>query len=201
MLNPLIGTLDIKIRRMRASALILAASVVAACSDVDPRPAPTQTAAASAPLADKPAQPALVLPLEVDPKLAETFVRIGFGIEKGFQSTDFLTPRLRTVQAVPLIQMVKQYNAFEGERVAAAVQRLRGQVAGVEFGRDGSPVLILELPYWTHQREESQMQGTGTQISDSDNERLLHDLRRTFVDELNASEFTVKGRRVRVWWS
>jgi hypothetical protein len=186
---------------MRASALSLVAVLLAACNDTSPGPAAVQAAAASAPVAERSGQPQLILPLEVDPKLAETFVRIGFGMERGFQSTDFLTPRLRTVQAVALIQLVKSYNNFEGERVAAAVQRFRGQVSGVEFGRDGSPVLIIELPYWTHQREESQIQGMGAKISDSDNERLVQDLRRTFVEELKASEFTIKGRRVRVWWS
>ncbi|BDI07279.1 hypothetical protein [Sphaerotilus microaerophilus] len=143
----------------------------------------------------------MVLPLEVDLKVAETFVRIGYGLEKGFQSTGFLTPRLRTVQAVPLIKMVKQYNDFEGERVAAAVQDLRGKVSGVEFGRDGSPVLFIELPYWTHQREETMIEGTGVKIDDKDTEQFITHLRKVFVSDLKASEFSVRGRTVRVWWS
>jgi hypothetical protein len=102
---------------------------------------------------------------------------------------------------VPLIKLVRQYNSFEGERVAAAVQQLRGRVSGVEFGRDGSPVLFIELPYWTHQREETLTEGMGTKIPDSENEQLVSELRRTFVTELKASEFSVRGRRVRVWWS
>jgi hypothetical protein len=133
--------------------------------------------------------------------LAETFVRIGFGLEKGFQSTDFLTPRLRTGQAVPLIKLVPQYNDFEGEQVAAAVQQLRGRVSGVEFGRDGSPVLFIELPYWTHQREETVTEGMGTKIPDVESEQFVSELRHIFVTQLKASEFSVRGRRVRVWWN
>lgn len=143
----------------------------------------------------------MVLPLEVDTKLAETFVRIGYGLEKGFQSTDFLTPRLRTTQAVPLIKLVKQYNEFEGEKVAAAVQQLRGKVSGIEFGRDGSPVLFIELPYWTHQREETLTEGMGVKIEDKENDQLVAQLKQVFVAELKASEFSIRGRRVRVWWS
>lgn len=143
----------------------------------------------------------MVLPLEVDSKLAETFVRIGYGLEKGFQSTDFLTPRLRTIQAVPLIKLVKQYNDFEGEKVAAAVQQLRGKVSGIEFGRDGSPVLFIELPYWTHQREETLTEGMGTKIDDREIDQFVAQLKQVFVTELKASEFSVRGRRIRVWWS
>ena len=185
---------------MRALITILVALLASACNNSGGNYIPAQ-ASAPAPVPGTPRPPELVLPLEVDPKLAEAFVRIGFGIERGFQSTDFLTPRLRTVQAVPLIRMVKQYNEFEGERVAATVQQLRGKVSAVEFGRDGSPVLFIELPYWTHQREETLTGGMGVKIPDDENEKFIEELRRLFVNELKASEFSVRGRRVRIWWS
>jgi len=185
---------------VRSIILTLATVFASACNNGGGYYVSTQ-AAASAPVPGTPRPPGLVLPLEVDLKLAETFVRIGYGLEKGFQSTDFLTPRLRTVQAIPLIKMVKQYNEFEGERVAGAVQDLRGKVSGVEFGRDGSPVLFIELPYWTHQREETMTEGMGVKIDDKDTEQFVAHLRKVFVNELKASEFSVRGRRVRVWWS
>jgi hypothetical protein len=184
----------------RSTTLILATVLVSACNNGGGYHVSTQ-AEASAPVPGTQRSPELVLPLEVDLKLAETFVRIGYGLEKGFQSADFLTPRLRTAQAVPLIKMVKQYNDFDGERVAAAVQNLRGKVSGVEFGRDGSPVLFIELPYWTHQREETTAEGMGLKIDDKDIEQFVAQLRKVFVTDLKASEFSVRGRRVRVWWS
>lgn len=142
----------------------------------------------------------LVLPLEVDLKVAEDFVRIGYGIDKErrFQSTEFLTPRLRSTQAAHLVRLVKQYNNFEGERVASAVTSLRGRVAGVEFGREGSPVLYLELPYWTNQREEAT--GPGVKIAAAENDDFVAELRALFVNELKADEFSARGRRVRIWW-
>lgn len=144
----------------------------------------------------------LVLPLEVDLQVAEAFVKIGFGLNKDqrFESTEFLTPRLRSTQTVTLIRLVKHYNEFDGERVALAVEKLRGRVSGVEFGREGSPVLYIELPYWTHQREESLRNGAGTKISDAENDKLIQDLKQVFVGELKADEFSVAQRRVRVWW-
>ena len=185
---------------VRFIILTLAVLFTSACSDSGGYYIRTN-AAASAPVPGTPRSPEMVLPLEVDAKLAETFVRIGYGLEKGFQSTDFLTPRLRTVQAVPLIQLVKRHNEFEGERVAAAVQQLRGKVSGVEFGRDGSPVLFVELPYWTHQREETLTEGMGVKIEDKENDQLVAQLKQVFVTELKASEFSVRGRRVRIWWN
>ena len=144
----------------------------------------------------------LILPLEVDQQVAETFVRIGFGLnqKQRFQSTEFLTPRLRTAQATPLIRLVKEYNEFNGERVAAAVEKLRGRVSGVEFGREGSPVLYIELPYWTHQREETVPTGMGIKITDAESDKIVEELRHVFVSELKADEFSVNRRRVRIWW-
>jgi len=178
--------------------------MLGACSDgggyVLESKAPPSAAAASA--ASSSGARDSVLPLEVDQQVAETFVRIGFGLNKGqrFQSMEFLTPRLRTSQAVPLISLVKQYNEFDGERVSAAVEKLRGRVSGIEFGREGSPVLYIELPYWTHQREEATTAETDAKIPEAENDKFVAELRQVFVDELKADEFSVNRRRIRVWW-
>ena len=184
---------------MRYIILILATVFTSACNNGAGNYIPANLAA-SAPVRGTPRPPEMVLPLEVDAKIAETFVRIGYGLEKGFQSTNFLTPRLRTTQAIPLIKMVQQYNEFEGEKVAVAVQQLRGKVSAIEFGRDGSPVLFIELPYWTHQREETLTEGMGVKIQDKENEQFIAQLKQVFVTELKASEFSVRNRTVRVWW-
>ena len=190
----------------RYSVAVLLA-VLAACTDrggyfLEAKPSPAASAASAASAANPTGAKDLILPLEVDQQVAETFVRIGFGLNKNqrFQSTEFLTPLLRTNQVVPLISLVKQYNNFEGQRVAAAVERLRGRVSGFEFGREGSPVLYIELPYWTHQREEHATAGMGAKISDADNAKFIAEIQQVFVGELKADEFSVNRRRIRVWW-
>ena len=184
---------------MRTIVLIAFMFVVAACTDRGGYYVETKPSAKASGVADG---EVLILPLEVDPQVAEAFVRIGYGLDekKNFQSTVFLTPRLRTVQATPLIRLVKEYNEFNGERVAAAVEKFRGRVSAVEFGREGSPVLYFELPYWTHQREEAVPKGMGTKITEAENEMFIAELRQLFVGELKADEFSVEHRRVRVWW-
>lgn len=181
---------------------VLVLFTLSACTDGGGYRVEAKAPPAAAMAAESPDGQKLVLPLEVDQQAAEAFVRLGFGLNEGqrFQSTAFLTPFLRTTQAAPLIRLVKEYNEFNGERVAAAVEKLRGRISRLEFGREGSPVLYIELPYWTHQREEADTSIQGTRITDAENDRLVDELRQVFVDELKADEFGVDGRRVRVWW-
>ncbi|HEY6621562.1 MAG TPA: hypothetical protein VIY68_18610 [Steroidobacteraceae bacterium] len=147
------------------------------------------------------------IPLPVDMNLAKQFVRLGFGAmvlgEVGFQSTEFLTPVLSTRQASELVLLVPEYGPFKGAAVANGIQRFAGRVSGVAFGRELSPVLYVHLPYWTHQREGPNTKGIGTKISDKENEQLVAELKKVFVDELEAEEFgpdTINSRVIRIWW-
>jgi hypothetical protein len=147
------------------------------------------------------------LPLPVDMNLAKQFVTIGFGPnilgQQGFQSTQFLTPVLSTRQASELIRLVPEYRTFRGAEVAKGVERFAGRVSGVAFGRELSPVLYVHLPYWTHQREGLIPKGMGEKISDRDNQQLVAELRKVFVDELKAEEFgpdSIQERVIRIWW-
>jgi hypothetical protein len=89
------------------------------------------------------------IPLSVDMKLAKQFVSIGFGPmvlgETGFQSTQFLTPTLSTLQASELVLLVPEYGHFKGAAVAKGIQGFAGRVSGVAFGREGSPVLYVQM--------------------------------------------------------
>lgn len=147
------------------------------------------------------------LPLEVDMELAKKFVTIGFGPrvlgKPGFESTQFLTPQLSTRQASELITLVPEYGQFHGAAVAEALLRFSHRVSGVQFGREGSPVLYIDLPYWTHQREGPLSKGAGERISEEENEKLVQELRQVFVGELNAEEFSIdliRKRTIRIWW-
>jgi hypothetical protein len=147
-------------------------------------------------------------PLEVDMSLAEQFVKLGFGPQilgqRGFQSTQFLTPPLSTRQASQLVQLIPEYGRFfKGAEVAKGIQRFSGRVSSIQFGREGSPVLYIDLPYWTHQREGPLTKVAGQRISDQENQQLVRELRKVFVDELQAEEFSadsINKRTIRIWW-
>jgi hypothetical protein len=147
------------------------------------------------------------LPLEVDIDQAEKFVKIGFGFQvlgkRSFQSTQFLTPTLSTRQASQLVQLVPEYGSFHGDLVAKALLLFTGRVSGVRFGREGSPVLYIDLPYWTHQREGPIAKSAGVRIPEDENRQMIQELRKVFVDKLHAEEFSTDGigtRTVRIWW-
>jgi len=121
----------------------------------------------------------------------------------GFQSTEFLTPPLSTKQASQLVLVVPEYGRFKGALVAEGIRRFTGRVMSIQFGREGSPVLYVQLPYWTHQREGPITHQMGTRIPDEEHKRLVEELRKVFVDELSAEEFgpdTIDKRRIRIWW-
>ena len=137
---------------------------------------------------------------------ARTFVKLVYadiltdGAE--FRSLEFFTDLMPTNEIQELVGLVKSYNAFEGERVAQAIERFGGRVRGWRFGRSGSPALEVELPYWTHQVEGVSPQTEGVVISDVDHESLLQELSElAHTLDADACETTDERRHtVRIWW-
>lgn len=135
---------------------------------------------------------------------ALAFVKLGYGDMFGrqFRSLNFNTEELNTDDAQRVIRLVDSYNAFKGEKVAAALTQFRGRVTSYQFGRERSPVLYINLPYWTHQREGSP-KGQGERIDDAEFRKLVAELRGIFSGTLACDEFEldpVRKRTVRIWW-
>ena len=132
------------------------------------------------------------------------FVRLGFGDDFGldFRSLYFRTEALTTDEAQAVMRLIN-YDDFDGVKVAEAIGQFRGNIAAYEFGREGSPVLYVKLPYWTHQREGSPKGKAGTRIEDTENDILVARIEDTLVSKLGASEFgavITDKRMIRVWW-
>ncbi len=136
---------------------------------------------------------------------AMEFVKLGFGDDFGldFRSLHFRTEELTTDEAQAVMRLIN-YEEFDGAKIAEAISQFKGRIAAYEFGREGSPVLYVRLPYWTHQREGSPRRKAGVRIEDAENDSLVAMLRDTFVEKLGASEFgagdVVDKRKLRVWW-
>ncbi len=112
------------------------------------------------PAVSEPVKPEPVQPEEHTPPTrrdqALAFVKLGYGDEHGgFGSLNFRTEALNTEVTKAAVMIVEQYNAFEGVKVAEALEQLRGDITYYEFGREASPVLYVHLPYWTSQQERS----------------------------------------------
>lgn len=136
---------------------------------------------------------------------AKSFVMLGYGdfFNRSFRSLNFTTEELNTEDTQVVVRLVKSYNAFSGEDVAKALHQFKGRISSYEFGREGSPVLYVNIPYWTHQRENANSRSTGTRIDDAEFIRLKDELQKVFVDQLHADEFNVdqiRSRTIRIWW-
>jgi hypothetical protein len=139
--------------------------------------------------------------------VAQEFVRIGFGdtIDDNapFYSHDFLTQELTTIEMQAVLPVVKQYNNFNGEKVATAIASFKGKVSGWKFGAANSPLLIVVLAPWTHQIEDTNPRISGARIPREEREALVAELRRVFLTELNADKFERDGDSEFVygaWW-
>jgi hypothetical protein len=88
---------------------------------------------------------------------ALAFVKLGYGDELGgeFRSLNFRTEALNFDVAKDAVTLVKQYNGFAGNKVAEALEQLRGDMMYYEFGREDSPVLYVHLAHWTSQQERA----------------------------------------------
>jgi hypothetical protein len=140
--------------------------------------------------------------------VAQEFVRIGFGDaidgDAPFYSHEFLTQELTTTEVQAVLPIVKQYNNFKGDRIAAAIERFKGKVSGWKFGAAQSPILMVVLAPWSHQIEDVKPGGkSGTKFSTDERETLIAQLRRVFLDELDADKFERDGENEYVygaWW-
>jgi hypothetical protein len=136
------------------------------------------------------------------------FVRLGFGevIDKDatFRSLEFLTESLTTIEAQQVIPILKHYNSFNGDAVAMAIGRFKGRVMGWQFGRAGSPLLVVALAPWTHQLEDTPPRApSGRSFTDSENKKLIDELRSVFLNDLGAEKFEMNGNNdleYGAWW-
>ena len=143
------------------------------------------------------------------------FVRLGYGDMHGkeVRSLAFQTEALSTDDLKAVVALVPDYNVFEGARVADAVERLRGDISYYRFGREGSPVLYVHLPYWTNQQERScpgQRCEAGSWGPDTEETRRLTAQEhaalvarvRQVLAQLGADEITSDSddHELRAWW-
>lgn len=142
-------------------------------------------------------------------EVAKEFVRIGFGevcnSNAVFYSLSFLTQELSTTEVQAVLPVVENYNAFDGKKVAAEIERFRGKVSGWQFGCQSSPILVVKLPYSTNQLEEalpSRFQ-TGERIPEVVTATIVAQMRELFIKQLGADEFAPRDdsdHNFAAWW-
>lgn len=134
---------------------------------------------------------------------AVQLVKYGYGDMHSLttRSLDFRTEEFENYETcAAALKLVSGYNNFDGPKVAKYLAEFWSQLMGVQFGREGSPVLYLKVPYWTHQAHGAQ--GTsGTRVPDEERQFVVQNLLR-LGKLLEADEAHVDERTgaVRLWW-
>src|SRR2546427_12844335 len=110
----------------------------------------------------------------------------------------------RVLELANAIEKIDSYNEFRGEQAASAVRSLHnnGYIMEAKFGREGSPVLYVQPPYWDNQasnyvRREGQ---EGTKYTDNERKKMYRvivgTLKEAKPDELDVDHLGY----VRAWW-
>lgn len=86
------------------------------------------------------------------------FVRLGYHD----CSLNFTVRLGRTDSLADVLNAAGGYNRFDPETVFLALADVLPKLMGIEFGREASPVMYLEIPHWSHQQmqDETHRQGT-----------------------------------------
>jgi hypothetical protein len=122
---------------------------------------------------------------------------------KDTRSLHFRSERLSTDDMKQVLPLVDSYNGFVGTKVAAALEPLRGRIMYYEFGREGSPVIYVHLPYWTSQQEQSSVPREAARKFDAAEHAALVEKVRTVFKNVAADEIgeaDSSDHVIRVWW-
>src|SRR4051812_47745311 len=90
------------------------------------------------------------------------FTMLGYGEDfgLGMRCLDFKTEDMQVDEACEVVKVVKGYNNFNGEKVAAVIKKIATlwpsthQQVRFSFGRESSPVLYVYFPYWKSNAEK-----------------------------------------------
>ena len=138
------------------------------------------------------------------------FVRLGQSVSTNFTVT---LPSREVFDAV--MAAVERVNSFDPREVAQTIGSLFDNAMRVTFGAEGSPVLYIEVPFFTHQRITAST-GFGDRYSDDQRRDFARQViswaRAMRADEIFVEQYpetsgcVVEGEpgehphRIRIWW-
>lgn len=140
-------------------------------------------------------------------------------------SLNFTVRLGRTESLADVLNAAGGYNNFDPDTVFIALADVLPKCMGVEFGREASPVLYLEVPYWSHQQMQDETHRQGSVLDEEQRLAILAEaidaLREAKADtvaveflsdnehqrvylkpgeKFKAPEGSTLGLKVRGWW-
>jgi hypothetical protein len=124
------------------------------------------------------------------------FAKLGFGLGYNAASLDFKTTEMLSDEVCEIVKLIDNYNDYNSEKVASIIKKIdqlwpsTNQHVTFQFGREYSPVLYVDFPYWKSQTERFENR-------DELIKQSLALLKTCNPDELDEDSV---GFRVRAWW-
>jgi hypothetical protein len=120
------------------------------------------------------------------------FVKLGFND----CSVDFRIREVNEKDIIEIVKLIKDYNEFNGEKVAKAIAKINkiwnnSYQLSYAFGREGSCVLYINLPYWKLGKDDYTIAERKAKI-----DTTLEILQQAKADELSLLD----NDTIRAWW-
>src|SRR5437867_3464829 len=110
----------------------------------------------------------------------------------------------RVLDLANAIEKIDSYNEFRGGNVAKAVRSLHheGYIMEAKFGREGSPVLYINPPYWENQASNYlRKEGYSSKKYTEEERGQMYGAIRETLGETSPDELDVDNLGyVRAWW-
>jgi hypothetical protein len=145
----------------------------------------------------------------LDAKVVE-FARLGWEA-----SLHWTAPMTNWDTFVAVMRAAGRYNAFDGDAVADSFFDLFHDAMTVEFGREGSPVMYISVPFFAHQRHGSDSACLSERLSDEERQQftalVIEWAQNQRADEISVQQFPAQDGdiwgepgpspyRIRLWW-
>ena len=130
-----------------------------------------------------------------DRKNAVDFIKRGYS----GHMLDFRSNSMDPTSAKAMVRAIGYYNDFDHEAVNSAIDAVSSFVSGIAVGREGSPVIYVDIPYWTAQRATTKSKER-RKYTPSERKAMIQTVIREFT-HAQADEADVRpGGMVRLWW-
>lgn len=128
-------------------------------------------------------------------------------LKSGFLSgaMEFVTPEMGIAEAKECVSYIRSYNNFDSTKVNHVLDQIKGDIGGIQVGREYSPVLYIHFPYWTNQKIVHPAKGSGSvRISDAVTLMNIEKAKKLFkgarADEIDLEGDVSTSHTLRIWW-
>lgn len=128
------------------------------------------------------------------------FIDLGYNSDV---SLEFKVSSNNLSELKALVNIVESHNDFESNRVNEAIEKIFPLVSGFEFGREYSPVLYINIPYWTSQQNQNinRKNHKARQLTDIEKTEIINKVLTAFTEAKADENFYDKDlNKVRAWW-